>query len=1092
MIKLKLNKLYVFGVICMAIFTVIPLFTQAQKITLMGQKMPFIKVASMIREQTGYTVFGSKEVMESIGLVTVEAKNIPLKDFLNKVLEGKEVNFVIEDNTVSITKKVEKKVANKVQSPILGFVTHKNTGDGLKGVTIGIKGQTKKFTTGERGDFNLMLGEIQLPVVLQFSYMGLKSFELMVTKSEILNITLEEESQLLNESVITGISQRKKESFTGSSATFTAKELKSVGNIGILQSLKTLDPSFKITENVNFGSDPNRMPDLEINGKSSVIGLSDEYGSNPNQPLFILDGFESTLALIKDLSMERVSSITILKDASATAIYGSSGANGVIVVETKRPEPGKMRISYTSNFMVNYADLSDYNLMNASEQFQFENLAGYYSLSNYQEYNGNLKEIVRGVDSYWLTVPIRTGIQHRQNFIAEGGDNVLRYMANLTYGNTDGVMKGSNRKTTQGSLVLNYIRGKVSLSNNLTLDFFGANREPVSFSRFASTSPYRRIYNASGGVDRNWQAFPGSYANGDFNPLYDFNNNNMFNEKHSGITNNLDFNWNLVEGLRFRTRLSLRKDMNKNEVFQSPFNSEFVSVASDKKGLFSEENREIFSYDLQANLNYNKIWKEKHVFNTYVNFTTSENSSQTSKYSATGFVDDEFANPAFASGYPEFGKPIYLESKGRRASYLLATSYSYDSRLSVDGSIRSDGSSTFGAGQQFTNIWSAGLAWNLHNEKYLPLKNLKFINEFKVRATIGNPGNLNFSDYTSTRVYSYNQTISNPFGSGVLVSTYGNPNLLWQKTLNRNLGLDFRAFNNRFNINADYYYKTTDPLLVYIGMPSSTGVTTTPRNLGAQTTKGYTISSGYNVSNSEDLYWRLSLTLAHNRSAYSKINNVLDRFNNENQSRNLVRYYDGASPTDMWAVRSLGIDPATGREIFLDKEGNQTFVHNYKDEVVVGNTEPKLEGVFGTNIIYKDFKLGLNFRYRTGGQIFLNTLYNKVENISSSTITNAQDKRALYDRWQKPGDQSKFKNIALTEITPISSRFVADNSEFIGESITLGYEVRNKKWIKDLGVSSLSIQGYLTDIFRIASVKEERGIEYPFARNVSLSLSLIF
>ena len=186
-----------------------------------------------------------------------------------------------------------------------------------------------------------------------------------------------------------------------------------------------------------------------------------------------------------------------------------------------------------------------------------------------------------------------------------------------------------------------------------------------------------------------------------------------------------------------------------------------------------------------------------------------------------------------------------------------------------------------------------------------------------------------------------------------------------------------------------------------------------------------------------------------------------------------------------------GIDPASGREIFIKKDGTQTFEHDYADEVVVGNSDPKVEGVIGTSFYYKGFSASVNLRYRLGGQIFMSTLYDKVENISENALQYNQDKRALYDRWQKPGDVSKYKSISLTDATPMSSRFIADENTLSGESISLGYETQ-AKWLHRIGASSMTIRGYMNDIFRISTVKNERGLDYPFARTVAFSLGLTF
>ena len=415
--------------------------------------------------------------------------------------------------------------------------------------------------------------------------------------------------------------------------------------------------------------------------------------------------------------------------------------------------------------------------------------------------------------------------------------------------------------------------------------------------------------------------------------------------------------------------------------------------------------------------------------------------------------------------------------------------YAYDNRYLLDANWRADGASIFGVNKLFTNTWSVGLGWNIHNEHFL--EGAGWLDMLKLRASIGNPGNQNFDAYIAMKIYTYNNHHTNPWGVSAIINNFGNPDLEWQKTLDRNIGLDLVVFNNRLRVNFDYFSKKTDPLLVYTGVPSSTGGTSVPANVGGQVTKGYTVVLNYALLKKEHLLWQVNATLRHLTSEYRNVSSCLSRFNDENKTKNMLRYYDGGSPSDLWAVRSAGIDAATGREIFLHKDGTQSFAYNAEDEVVVGNSDPKLEGVVGMSFYYKGFSASANFRYRLGGQIFMETLYNKVENISFSDVHYNQDKRALYDRWKEPGDNAKFRAISTTADTPMSSRFVADNNVFSGESISVGYESQGK-WLKSVGASSLTVRAYMNDIFRISTVKNERGIDYPFARSVSMSLGLRF
>lgn len=252
----------------------------------------------------------------------------------------------------------------------------------LVGVSVADKDGKVVAMTDANGQFTAWLPTAN--ATLSFSYVSMKKQSLRMQPGKRYTVRMQADAHQLGETVVTGIYTRKKESFTGSAASYRQEELKAIGNQNILQSLSALDPSFVIAENNLAGSNPNATMKVSINGTTSINGLSDAYGNDPDRPLFILDGFETTLERISDLSMDRVESITILKDAASTAIYGSKAANGVIVVETKKPEAGKLHFTYNGNFQMSWADLSDYNLMNASEKLEFEKRSGHYGLLDHE------------------------------------------------------------------------------------------------------------------------------------------------------------------------------------------------------------------------------------------------------------------------------------------------------------------------------------------------------------------------------------------------------------------------------------------------------------------------------------------------------------------------------------------------------------------------------------------------------------------------------------------------------------------------------------------------------------------------------------
>ncbi|WP_157273870.1 SusC/RagA family TonB-linked outer membrane protein [Pedobacter sp. BAL39] len=1086
----------------------------AQSITLKGKNLSFSSIVEAIRKQSGYTVFGTKKVLESARPQTIDVKNMPLSQFMELVVKDQPITYDIDNKTISLSSlrpEQARSATNQQQQTITGIIRHAETKQPLENVNVQLKGGGAKTSSNEKGQYRLSIPISDKKQVLVFSYVGSKTQELTYQKQETLDVELQPEDNSINEVVVTGIYQRERQAFTGSSTRYSAQELKVVGNQNILQSLKTLDPSFAIIDNNTFGSDPNRMPDIEIRGKSSVIGLTDEFSSNPNQPLFILDGFESTLAIIKDLSMDRVESITLLKDASATAIYGSKAANGVVVVETKRPTPGQLRINYNLNTTVSFADLSDYNLMNAEEKLQFEYLSNVYSLvdangnfvipgneASQLNYYNRLAEVRRGVNTYWANEPLRTALTQQHTLFAEGGDASLRYSASFNYGNTQGVMKGSDRQTTNGNVRLMYRKGNISVNNSLSIDNFRADRETLPFSSYSRANPYYRKYDEFGNPNKLLESYIYSdaglvpHAVNVYSPLYDQSNLNINQQESQGFTNNFEMDWRIIESLRVRGRFGIRSAITKDQIFRSPFNTEFEGVDVLNKGTYDESNGKTLNYDGDLSLTYGKLLAEKHMINGVAGMRMEQATRQLSAYEVRGFIDDEFANPNFALGYPEGQRSDYQESKRRGASFFMNMGYSFDQRYLVDATVRSDGSSIYGSTRRFSTIWSVGLGWNIHNETFIKDYASNWINQLRLRGSIGNPGNQNFDDYISMRIYRYNNENRNPFGASTIISNMGNANLRWQTTLDRNVGLDLTTLNNRLRFTADYFVKNTDPLLVFVTLPSSTGVSSVAQNIGEQVTRGFTIVTDYTLMRRKDFNWRVNLNMRQLKAEYRNMGNQLNSFNEANKSRNLVRYYDGGSPSDLWAVRSLGIDPATGREIFLNKNNEQTFVHNYQDEVVVGNSDPDLEGIIGTSVLYKGFQLSVNLRYRLGGQAFMQTLYEKVENISAANVTLNQDRRALYDRWKKPGDNAKFKAISNTEYTPMSSRFVQDNNMIVGESFSLGYENSTASWLKTIRASSVTFRAYMNDIFYTSTIKNERGIDYPFARSVSFSAAVRF
>ena len=574
-----------------------------------------------------------------------------------------------------------------------------------------------------------------------------------------------------------------------------------------------------------------------------------------------------------------------------------------------------------------------------------------------------------------------------------------------------------------------------------------------------------------------------------FNPLYVWNIENTNTSKELALRDNFTMEWTVFDALRTRARLGFSKSITKSEAFKSPNHVDFLETEKLKKGSFSSSQNESFSYNGDLNITFGKIFKNVHQVNFVGGWSFNESRTEAAGYNVVGFNDDFHKNPAYSTGFRENQKPTYSKNRRRSTSFFMNLNYAYNNRYLVDFNLRADGTSVFGSNKLFSKTWSVGLAWNVHNEEFV--KKLGWVNNLKIRGSIGNPGNENFDAYISQKTYVYNVELQNMFGASALIEKYGNKDLEWQRTQDKNIGVDLSVLNNRIRFSFDYYFKDTDPLLVSISMPASAAATSLYTNLGRQISRGWTASLNYVFLRKQDVSCSINMNARANHSEFRDIGDKLNYMNRVGSSTVLNRYYEGGSPDDLWAVPSLGIDPATGREVFLKKDGTQTFVYSASDEVVVGSSVPDVEGIIGMSFYYKKFSASVNFRYRLGGETKASALHEKVENIDLNSIVKNQDKRALYDRWKKPGDKAKFKAVDDYSSTPLSSRFVVTENTFSGESISIGYEL-NASWLRGAGIEGMNVRFYMNDIFRISSFKEERGLDYPFARSLSFSLGVRF
>lgn len=643
-----------------------------------------------------------------------------------------------------------------------------------------------------------------------------------------------------------------------------------------------------------------------------------------------------------------------------------------------------------------------------------------------------------------------------------------------------------------GNVQLTYRIDKFAFTNQTNITNTDVENPTVSFSDFARTNPFYDKYNEYGEIDQVIEEIQTISGGTQYitNPLWDLNQKSYDKNNQLSFTNNFQIEYRPLPELRIRGKLGIIVGRSNSKQFDSPEMSKYLTTDQLKRGSYSESNTKSSSYDGSLDISYGKTFG-KHTVNAIGGMQISENNSNLSMFQAIGYSSDLFSNPNFANGYPEGGRPSSSISKSRTASYYANFNYGYQLRYLLDFNLRTDGSSVYGVNNPFSTTWSLGLGWNIHNEAFFNKNGV--LNYLKLRYSVGNPGNANLNAKMANSIYTYYTQYPNMFGLAALISSWGNSGLKWQRTNEHNVGIDIEMFHNRLRLSTDFFIKKTDPLLLSIDFPPSTGISQVPMNIGAMKNIGTTFTGSYIIIRKPDMNWTVNANLRHIRTTYYNIGDLLEKYNEKGRTnQTLTRYYDGASNTALYAVRSAGIDPMTGNEIFIRKDGSYTFKWDSADEVICGDSTPDVEGAFGTSFYWKGFSVNAIFSYRYGGQAFLSTLFNKVENISDVQVKYNQDKRALYDRWQKPGDIAKFKRIDDTSTTNMSSRFIADDNTLELSTVSVGYETTAGKWLQSIGASSFNVRIYGNNLFRLSTIKEERGIDYPFSRSISASVGIRF
>ncbi|MBL1409184.1 SusC/RagA family TonB-linked outer membrane protein [Sphingobacterium faecale] len=1107
----------------------------AQTITGRFKNSSLQHVLSEIRKQTDYTVFGAGSILKDAHPITIDVENMPIIRFLDEVFYDQPIRAQIQGKTILLSKKknvaqTDQGTAHQMQLQIQGKVVD-DSGHPLIGASVVVLDaegkRTKKHTNTDRNG-HFALNGIAEGTLLEINFLGYATTKATATRSEIL-IKMKPVSKEVDDVVVTGYNVIKKESFTGNSIRVSQEELLKVGNRNVVDVLQVFDPSFRLEVNNIMGSDPNTLPEFYIRGRSGIgvksldqVDISEAaLTNNPNLPIFIMDGYEVSAERVYDYDLTRIKSITILKDAAATAVYGSRSANGVVVIETIAPEPGKLRLDYNMVSSLALADLSDYNLMNAKEKLEAEKLAGVFALTPDMSFSTRgsivrellLKEnqLTKGVNTDWIAQPVRNEFNHKHTLNIDGGSQDLRFNFLLKYDKQNGVMKGSSRERKGGGLGIDYRQNNFQIRNDFTYDIVDAEDSPYgSFSAYTTKLPYDEIFGADGFPVKNTPI----WHSGDlltmniYNPIYEVFNTHSFSKNgYNNVNNNTAIIWNFLPNFQLKADLALTKQDSWSDQFTDPSSGKYFISAStnfENIGELNLKKIETIGYNTNLFVRYdNKIGS--HNFNFSGGFNARENKTKSSVELYSGFPSGEQNSPNFANKIVR--KPNYNDNHTRLIGSFIALNYSLKDIYLLDLSGRLDGSSEFGSENRVAPFWSLGAGINLH--KYSWLKSNSVINRLRLTTTTGELGKTNFPPYAARGMYVFQQNWY-ATGNGALLVGMESPTLTWEKTKTHDIIMDLGLWNDKLNVNFNWYNKLTNNLVNDVDLPLSSGFSSYKDNIGKVRNSGYEIFLRGNIITRKDFNFSVYGNFASNKNELLQISSSLKKYNDlvnaqydeygfnransphylDRYSTPHTKYIEGGSLTSIFAMQSLGINPMDGKEIFVRPDGTITYDWDASDQVIVGDTSPKGQGAFGFNLAYKGFTVFASFLYQYGAQEYNRTLVTKVENVD--IYNKNADRRVLLDRWNQIGDITSLKDIRdRAYTTRPTSRFVQNNDFVKFNSLSIGYDLPIQV-LQKYKLTRLRLQLSSNSLGTWSTIRQERGTTYPFARNYDLSVKVVF
>jgi TonB-linked SusC/RagA family outer membrane protein len=1074
-------------------------------------------VLKAIEGQSEFNFLYRSDHLKKIPHVNLDIEEALLEEVLNQVITPHGFDYEIDDRVVVI-KKVEKTFTEEQvlqEKTISGKVTD-SSGAPLPGVTVVVKGTTQGTITNADGEFSLSIPSDT--ETLRFSFVGMKTQEIPVDGRTTFTVIMEEETIGLEEVVAVGYGTMQKSDLTGSVAVVDNSKINQRAITSIDQGLKGQVSGVQV---IQPSGAPGQTPFVRIRGINSI-----QYG---NDPLWVVDGFPLSSS-ISFINPNEIESMTILKDASATAIYGSRGANGVILVTTKKGQTGAPKVNYQSYYGAQEV-AKKIDLLNAKEWAtaartfwqRFRN----GSLISRAFSETEIDQMGEGTD--WQDEIFRTATMQSHNISVSGGDGKTTYSVSGNFLNQEGIV--INSKYNRGTFGINIehkANSRFNFGANINSSYeynqsineaAGVNTSGVIYSAlaYAPTSPVRNEDGSYFNQRDQWTE-KGIWANINLqNPVQlAYEQASNYNRTH--ILSNFWSSYKIIEGLT--AKISLGADIlygRSNSYVPSYFISQ--SAANGTANISTSQR---FSWVNENTLTYVKTFDELHKLTALAGFTVEQAISESMAAGSADFFTDitQYYNLGIGAE-PTFPSSGY--NKWSMASFLGRLNYDYANKYLITVSARYDGSSRFGENNRFGFFPSGAIAWRVNQEEFL--KDIYWLSNLKIRGSYGRTGNQDIPLYQNVQVY--NKTNSYVFGNSpstaVAPGALVNPNLQWETTNQYDVGVDF-GFYNKLNFTVDYYYKKTNDLLFPVSVPRQGGYTSVLKNIGSVENKGFEF--GVNVIlNKGDFSWNSFGNISFNRNKVLALADA-DRFFGPSFGRGLVQRNGGAATIIMvgepigvfwgnvfdglWQTEeefqsghmSNNPNVGPGFENYRDIDGDGVFEEG-EDETIIGNPHPDFEFGFNNTFSYKNFDLSFFINGVYGNDVFNANL------IELTSQVNGQNGLKTYtNAWDGPGTSNTIAKIDRPDgrsgVFPnrVSTQYIEDGSYVRLQNLTLGYTIPVRFFNQfriyvsaDNLVTITKYTGYNPEVSVMGNTSTAMGIDagvYPVAKTYRFGLQVNF